>query len=69
MVSNRLKLLGLEVVAGSLVILAFVVYIWALNQGSALQTIFLWMAIILVALSIAGVQIMVDARRLTTSGR
>lgn len=67
MISRRLRLLGFEILAGSLFVLALVVYIWALNEGSALQTVFLWMAIVLVVLSIAGVLILVDARRLSKS--
>lgn len=69
MITGRLKLLGLEIVVGSLLLLVLVIYIWTQNQGSALQTVFLWMAIILVALSIAGVQILADARRLSTMKR
>lgn len=68
-ISKRLRLLGLEVILLSLFVLALVVWIWALNQGSSLQAVFLWMAIILVMLSIAGVQVLVDARRLSSSGR
>jgi|GEM_PF-6059127 len=69
MITRRLRFPSLETIAGSLLLLVLVIYIWVLNQGSALQTVFLWMAIIPVALSIAGVQILADARRLSTLKR
>lgn len=65
-IPGRPKLLGLEIIGGLLFFLALVIYIWALSEGSELQTVFLRMTIILVALSIAGVEILVDARRLSS---
>lgn len=65
-IPRRPKLLGLEIIGGLPFFLALVIYIWALNEGSELQTVFLRMIIILVALSIAGVEILVDARRLSS---
>jgi len=56
-----------EIIGGSLFLLALVIYVWASNEGSAWQTVFLWMAIISVVLSIAGVQVLLDAKRLPSS--
>jgi len=62
---RRLKLLGLEIIGGSVFFLVSVVYLWASNEGSSWQTLFLWMAIISVVLSLGGVQILFDMRRLS----
>ena len=66
-ISKRLELLGLEVIGGSLFLLVLVVFLWASNEGSNLQSIFLWMAIISVVLSIAGVQVLLDTKKLSAT--
>ncbi|MCL5068395.1 MAG: hypothetical protein M1368_08610 [Thaumarchaeota archaeon] len=63
-VLKRLRLLGLEVIVGSIFLLVLVIYIWASNAGSSWENLFLWMAIISVVMSITGVQILHDIRQL-----
>lgn len=62
-----LKLIGVEIIGGSLFLLTSVIYIRVSYEGSVWQTVFLWTAMISVVLSIAGVQVLLDVKRLLSS--